>query len=98
MTSTVEISQNLIIKAIQEQLSSEVSGEAVILELNSGVYYGLNETGAIIWQWLQEPKKVSEIRTLILTEYDVEPEKCDRDLEAILKEMLAAGLIEIVNE
>ena len=87
-----------IVVAAKEQVSSDLAGEAVILDFKSGVYYGLNEVGASIWNLIQEPKTVNEIRDAILEEYEVEPEQCDRDLKAILQQLADEGLIEVRNE
>jgi hypothetical protein len=84
--------------AAKEQVSSDLAGEAVILALKSGVYYGLNEVGASIWNLIQEPKTVNEIRDAILEEYFVEPEQCDHDILALLQHLEAEGLIEVRNE
>jgi hypothetical protein len=87
-----------IVVAAKEQVSSDLAGEAVILDFKSGVYYGLNEVGASIWNLIQEPRTVNEIRDAILAEYEVEPEQCDRDLFALLQQLEASGLIEVKNE
>jgi len=84
--------------ARQEQVSSDLAGETVILDLKSGVYYGLNSVGASIWNLIQEPKTVNEVREALLAKYKVEPEQCDRDLKALLEELEAEGLIEVHNE
>lgn len=89
---------NTEVKLASNLLASNVSGEAVILSPKSGVYYGLNKTGASIWNWLQQPKKVAELRELLLAEYEVTPERCDRDLQEILQQLLDNELIEVVNE
>ena len=98
MISNYTLSNDSIIVASKEQVSSELSGEAVILDLKSGVYYGLNEVGASIWTLLQQPKTVGEIQKAILEEYAVEPEQCDRDIHALLQDLAAQGLIEVQNE
>lgn len=85
-------------KVSSEQLHSEVGSEAVILDLKSGVYYGLNETGNQIWQWLQQPKSESEIVALLLEEYDVTPEQGASDVKALLTELSQAGIIEIATK
>ena len=91
LDTKVKLSSNL--------LTSDISGEAVILSPKSGIYYGLNETGATIWSKLQQqPKKVAELRESILTEYEVTSEECDRDLQEVLQDLLDNGLIEVVNE
>lgn len=41
------LSLDSIVAVTPEQVSSELSGEAVILSLKDGVYYGLNEVGAL---------------------------------------------------
>jgi hypothetical protein len=87
-----------IVVAAKEQVSSDLAGEAVILDVKSGMYYGLNEVGASIWNLIQEPKTVSEIRDAIVAEYEIEPEVCDRDLKALLQQLEASGLIEVRNE
>jgi hypothetical protein len=81
-----------------EQLYSEIGSEAVILDLKSGVYYGLNETGNQIWQWLQQPKTESEIIALVLKEYDVTPEQGANDVKALLQEMIESEIIEIAQD
>lgn len=89
------ISINSIVVAAKDQVSSDLGEEAVILSLNKGVYYGLDEVGARIWDLIQEPKAVSQIRDLLLDEYNVEPERCERDLLALLEELVAEDLVEV---
>ena len=92
------ISENSIITAAKEQVSSELVGEAVILNLRSGVYYGLNEVGNRTWNLIQKPKTVKGIKNTLLEEYEVEPESCEHDLLVLLQDLEAAGLIEVRNE
>lgn len=87
-----------IYQASSVHLYSEIGSDAVILDLHSGTYYGLNETGNQIWQWLQKPKTFSELYKLVLDEYDVPLEEAIEDLRQLLQEMVSTGLIEIVNE
>lgn len=82
----------------QDQVSTDLGGEVVTLALNSGQYYGLEEVGARIWDIIREPKTVKEILDILLNHYDVEPERCERDLLAVLQEMADEGLVEIKNE
>jgi Coenzyme PQQ synthesis protein D (PqqD) len=81
--------------AVPNQISSGLGEEAVILDLTQGVYYGLNETGARIWELLRSPRKAGEIRDVILDEYEVEPDTVSRDVLALLTELADRGLIEV---
>ena len=83
--------------ASERQVSSDLGGEAVILQLESGVYHGLNAVGAAIWALLREPKSVEEIQKAILADFAVDAERCQRDVLALLRQLEAEGLIEVLN-
>lgn len=81
--------------AAKDQASSDLGGEVAILNLKAGVYYGLDAVGARIWSLIQEPRTVNEIRNILLEEYEVEPERCERDLLVLLQRLATEGLIEV---
>jgi hypothetical protein len=89
------LSNTSIVVASPEQVSSDLAGEIVMLNLKNGTYYGLDEVGARVWNLVQAPTPVAAIRDTILDEYDVEPERCEHDLLALLQELEGAGLIEV---
>jgi hypothetical protein len=98
MTIKITTNQSTTYKVSPNHLYSEIADEAVILDLESGVYYGLNSVGVAIWQWLQQPQSEEELLNLVLEEYEVTPEQAKQDLQSILKEMLAVGLLEVSKE
>lgn len=83
--------------AAKDQASSDLGGEVAILDLKAGVYYGLDAVGARIWSLIQEPRTVNEIRDILLEEYEVEPERCERDLLVLLRRLADEGLVEVRN-
>jgi hypothetical protein len=91
----VHPSINSVVCAAREQVSSELAGEYVILNLNAGVYHGLEATGARVWQLIQEPRRVCDIRDLLIDEYDVEADRCERDLLELLEDLANHGLLEV---
>jgi hypothetical protein len=93
-----KISEHSTIMVAGEQVSVDLDGEAVILNLRAGVCYGLNAAGTRIWNLLKEPKTVNQIRDVILEEYEVEPERCESDLLALLQELVDKRLIEVKDE
>jgi hypothetical protein len=92
------ISNNAKIVVIKDQVSCDLSGEAAILNLKSGVYFGLNTVGASIWKLIQEPRTIKEIRDALVEEYDVEPKHCEQDILELLQELSTHELIKIVHE
>jgi hypothetical protein len=97
-SSTSSISKNSIVVASPDQVSSDLAGESVILNLKSGTYFGLNEVGTSIWQLIQEPKAVCDICKAILEEYEVDAQTCEIEVQALLEDLLAAQLVEIRDE
>lgn len=82
----------------KDQVSTHLGGDVVILALNSGEYYSLEDVGARIWDIIQDPKTVKEVLDISLHEYDVESEGCKRNLLELLQELANAGLVEVKDE
>ncbi|HXQ27320.1 MAG TPA: PqqD family protein [Candidatus Acidoferrales bacterium] len=91
------ISVHSIVIAAPEQVSCPLGEEAAILNLKNTVYYGLNPVGARVWSLLQKPRSVGELRDALLDEYDVEAERCERDLLDLLETMRGEGLIQVTS-
>lgn len=92
------ISQRAIVSTIREQISTKLGDEEVILHLQKGTYFGLNEVGAFIWGRIQTPMAVRQILDEMLREFDVDEATCAKDLTAILRELEKKGLIKVRNE
>jgi len=76
-----------------EVLFQEVGGEAVLLDLASESYFGLDDVGMRIWQLLQKQGSLSVVSERMLAEYDVEPARLEEDLLRHVGELAAAGLV-----
>ncbi len=85
--------EDVVLSRAPSRISTELDGETVILDLESGVYSGLDEIGTRIWNLLEEPLSFAEIREAILVEYDVSMEQCTSDLFGFLDDLLANNLI-----
>jgi hypothetical protein len=83
--------------ASKGQVSCDLAGEAAILNLKNGVYYGLDAVGACIWNLVQEPKTFAELRDKMLEQYEVEANRLEPDLRALLDQLAEQGLIEITG-
>jgi hypothetical protein len=92
---TQSLNEQAVVVAAKSQVSCDVGGEAAILSMQNGIYYGLDPIGARVWNLIQQPQSVADLREAILSEYDVEPERCERDLLDLLQALLAEGLIEL---
>lgn len=96
--SASSFSANSRFVACSDQISCELDGEAAILNLKTGFYFGLDPIGAEIWRMLTVPRRLCEIVDAISSGYDVAPDRCERDLAALLRDLHKHGLIETRDE
>lgn len=89
------ISLNSTVARKPEQVSTDLGGEVVILDMHSDEYFSLDGVGTRIWEMIETPTTVREILVVILRAYDVEPAIAERDLLAVLAEMAEEGLIQV---
>jgi hypothetical protein len=92
------VSGRSIVVVSQDQISCDLAAEVAILNITSGIYYGLNTVGTRSRKMIKEPRTVHEIRDALLEEYEVEPERCERDVLVLLQELASKGLIEIKDD
>jgi hypothetical protein len=76
-------------------LSTDLNGEVVILDLNQNAYFGMEEVGAFIWERLQPGISGQDLKDALLSEFEVDNERCERDLVALLKDLHDHELIAV---
>jgi len=69
-----------------------------MMDMEQGKYFSLNSTATAIWELLDKPLSAEELCDRLAEEYEVEKEKCIEDVNAILTEMKALGLIKLTEE
>jgi coenzyme PQQ synthesis protein D (PqqD) len=72
-----------------------IGDEAVILNLKSELYLGLDPVGTRIWTVLNGAPSIQAAYESLLTEFDVAPERLRQDMDELLDQLLAQGLIEL---
>ncbi len=90
-----ELPESATVVATESALATTIDGEAVILETDSGMYFGLNEVATYIWEQIQTQQTVQSLQDGISQQYAVTPEQCEQDLETVLRTMEQKELITI---
>ena len=90
-----QLSLDTIVVAETEAISTDLDGEIVILDTSKGIYYGLDAVGASIWNLIQQPVTLREVRDAVLQEYDVEAAICERDLMTLIGSLSSNSLVRI---
>ena len=79
----------------KDALFRDLDGEAVILDLGSGTYFGLNAVGARIWQLMQQHGGLRAVYDDLCREYEAPPDVLERDLIALVSRLEEARLGEV---
>ena len=86
--------------ALTEQFAShpsvicrELSGETVLLNLESGVYYGLDTVGTRVWQLLMQGRTIDAICETMIDEYDVARDVLRDDVLRLVGELRERGIV-----
>jgi hypothetical protein len=89
------ITLDTVVSVSPNQVSAVLDGEIVVLNHQSGMYYGLNDVGSDIMDFIQSPQPVHKVRDRIFEQYEVDYEQCGQDVVALLTDMVDKGLVEI---
>jgi hypothetical protein len=79
-------------------LFRQVADEGVLLALEGGLYYGLSELGARIWQLLSQQSNLSIVRNTLLEEYDVDEPQLNQDLAEFVTHLAEVGLVRFESD
>lgn len=74
-------------------LFRKLEGEAVLLNLDNEMYYGLDEVGTRMWVALETSESIDAAYAQLLTEYDVDSDQLQADLIELVRNLLEHKLI-----
>jgi hypothetical protein len=77
----------------KQVIQSAIGDEVVMLDMESGFYFGLNTIASAIWQHLKEPIGWDELIDLLTQTYDVDRDVCETDTRELIGRMLEKGII-----
>lgn len=80
-----------------DQIAAEADGEVLMMHVESGNYFGLNEVASYVWNQLENPRTIAEVCAMVLSEFDVDEERCQTDALDFLRGMVDDGLAQVVS-
>lgn len=89
------ITQVTKVKQIGDIDTTDLDGEKVMMDLEKGSYYMLNDVATRIWDIAQEPKSVSEIVAALLEEYEVDQSTCENQVITFVEQLVDIHLLAI---
>ena len=76
-----------------EVIFRELDGEAVVLNLDTGIYFGLDAVCTRIWRLIEERKPLKAVLDTLIDEYEAPPDRLQRDLLAFVERLDNKGLL-----
>ena len=74
-------------------VAETLDGEATIVDLESGTYYALNESGTFVWEELSRGSDRDSIPVSLATRYGVDSGEAEGAVDAIVSELIERKLI-----
>jgi hypothetical protein len=86
------ISLDSLVTPSDDAVFRELDGQSVLLNLATGMYFGLDAVGTHVWQLAIENGSLRAVRERLVDEYDAEPAAIERDLLALAETLVGKGL------
>jgi len=87
LADTVKIPERITFRRVRDEMA--------LLNLDTGVYFGLDEVGTRMWELLAEHGRLDLVAQRMEAEYDVPADQLREDLLRLVEELRAKGLAEI---
>lgn len=81
----------LVQKIDASHCATEVDGELVMIDVDTGKFFSLKGVGLDIWRRLDEQPDVDKLSSDLVSEYGISPEECRKAVDAFLSQLVAAG-------
>jgi hypothetical protein len=80
-----------------EVVGKVIDGEAIIINLATGMYYSADEVGALIWALLEGGQSLDEVAANIAAQYVVSADTARADAERVIQRLLEEGLMKVAD-
>jgi len=78
-------------------IQSKIGDEVVMLDMDSGFYFGLNSVASIIWGKLEKEMSIDEIISDLLNDYNIDKLTCEEETKDFLEQLLEKNIIKEVS-
>jgi hypothetical protein len=95
MDAAVRIADSTIISRSPAVLTAEVDGEVVMMSIEQGQYFGLDDIGSDIWKRLDSPCAFADLIDRLVADYDADRENIAADVRALLATMAERDVVRL---
>lgn len=98
VTGPEQISSGEMVSRREDVIACNLMEETVLLDLQSGVYFGLDPVGTRIWAMMGSPRRINDICGDLLQEFDVDARTCESSVRQFVTELAGKHLVEFTKE
>lgn len=84
------------VKVLKRLNVTELAGEKVMVDFDTGKYFLIKGVGNAIWDMLEDGVTVDSIVGKLLEQFDVEHDECVEATENFLEQLISNGFIKLV--
>ena len=92
-----DITPETVVCRSDSLLSNNLGEDVVMMDIDQGAYYGLEDVAASIWKLIEEPVSIGSLSEQLMSEYDVAPERCEQDVTAFVGSLVDRKIVRIVS-
>ena len=94
-TATRAIALEDCVQISEDAVFRELDGEVVILNLDTGIYFGLNPTGTRIWNLIAQHGSLQKVLETMTEEYEAPTESLENDILQLVGQLCEKGLVSV---
>ncbi|NOZ05053.1 MAG: lasso peptide biosynthesis PqqD family chaperone [Chloroflexi bacterium] len=91
------ITRDTTIVRSDDFLASTVDNELVMISLEQGNYYALDDIGSRVWELLAAPITVADLCAQLQPQFAVTPEQCEADVLGFLADLQEEGMVQVID-
>lgn len=95
MSAAPELPLTAVLVRSPDQVSGDLDGRVVLLSIQNGEYYNMNAVGSRVWALLEKPTTAAALIERLMSEFEVERGKCEREVLVFLEKLRQSGLLKV---
>ena len=92
------LKSNQKIQLKEDLITSKIGDVIVLMTIENGKYFSINEEGSQIWELIKQPTTAEQVCKELVKEYATSMEQCLNDTLPFLDKLYKGGLLVLINE
>ncbi|MGI9222758.1 MAG: PqqD family protein [Woeseiaceae bacterium] len=92
MSAAINLESKFVIPP--QVMSRLVGDETILMDLSTGIYFGLDGVGQRIWETIGEGRNLADVAAIIAAEYEVDEHRAKDDAIEFIGELVERGLLQ----